>query len=54
MKDKERVATLVALFQQLPQNERTRDDVVEFYQWLEENRPELLKRSGDPISATEG
>jgi hypothetical protein len=49
MKDKERVAKLVALFQQCPQTKRTRDDVVEFYRWLEENRPELLKRyGGDP------
>ena len=49
MNDKERVTTLVALFQQRPQNKRTQDDVVEFYRWLEENRPELLKRHGsDP------
>ena len=48
MKDKERVATLVALFQQRPPNKRTWEEVVEFYRWLEENRPELLKRYGDP------
>jgi hypothetical protein len=49
VKDKVRVAMLVALFQQRPENKRTRDDVVEFYRWLEEKRPELLKRyASDP------
>jgi len=47
--DVERVRELTKLWLQRPVNERTSNDVLVFYGWLETNRPDLLKRStGDP------
>jgi hypothetical protein len=45
----ERRATLIQLWLQRVPEKRTRDHVLEFYGWLENNRPELLRRGyGDP------
>jgi len=45
----ERRLSLIQLWLQRPLEKRTRDHVLEFYGWLEQNRPELLKRGhGDP------
>jgi hypothetical protein len=45
----ERKATLIQLWLERPAGKRTRNDVLEFYGWLERNRPELLRRGhGDP------
>ena len=40
----ERRATLIALWLQRPPEKRARNHVLEFYGWLEQNRPELLRR----------
>jgi hypothetical protein len=49
LKNPERLRQIIPLWLKRPQNKRTEDDVVIFYGWLEENRPEFLKRSGgDP------
>lgn len=45
----ERRARLIALWLQRQPDQRTANHVLEFYGWLEENHPELLKRGkGDP------
>jgi hypothetical protein len=45
----ERRATLIQLWLQRAPEKRTRDHVLEFYGWLENNRPNLLRRGhGDP------
>ncbi len=41
--------TLIQLWLQRPPEKRTRNHVLEFYGWLEENHRELLRRGhGDP------
>ena len=48
-KDDGRLRQLIPLWLERPENNRDEDDVLTYYGWLEENRPELLKRrSGDP------
>jgi hypothetical protein len=53
MKDAERRRELRILWLQKPEDKRTGNDVLIFYGWLEENRPELLKarRYGDPYQS---
>jgi hypothetical protein len=49
MKDAEKLALLLELWWQRPTDKRTSDEIVAFYGWLENNRPELLnRRRGDP------
>ena len=49
MKNLERLRQLIPLWLLRPANKPTENDVMIFYSWFEENRPELLKRSGgDP------
>ncbi|MGC2477806.1 MAG: hypothetical protein WA485_25940 [Candidatus Sulfotelmatobacter sp.] len=48
-KPSERQRRLIEFWLQRPANERTRDHVLVFYGWLEENHPNLLGRGhGDP------
>jgi hypothetical protein len=48
-KTSERRVALIQLWLQRPPGQRTRDHVLEFYGWLENNHPELLRRGhGDP------
>ena len=48
-RERERRAQLLAFWRERPIEKRTGNDVAIFYRWLEENRPELLRRgSGDP------
>ena len=45
----ERIRELTKLWLQRPAAERTGNDVLVFYGWLQTNRPDLLKRGpGDP------
>ena len=49
MRDNERLRQLVPLWLERPENKRMEKDLIVFYGWLEQNRPELLKRRyGDP------
>ena len=54
MKNLERLRQLIPLWLLRPANKPTENDVMIFYSWFEENRPELLKRSGgDPYPRLE-
>ncbi len=49
MKATERLAQVLSLWLKRPTEKRTDNDVLSFYGWLEQNRPELLnRRHGDP------
>jgi hypothetical protein len=49
MNDIDRRARLLALWMERPEDERTDTGIVNFYQWMEEHHPDLLRRgSGDP------
>jgi hypothetical protein len=47
VREAERLRRLIRLWLARPENNRTEKDLVVFYRWLEENRPELLKRHDD-------
>jgi len=49
MKDAEKLVQLLELWWERPADRRTADDVVAFYRWLENHKPELLnRRHSDP------
>jgi len=49
MTDADRRAQLLTLWLERPEDERTDTGIVNFYQWMEENHPDLLQRGkGDP------
>jgi hypothetical protein len=50
VKKEERTRETLRLWQQRPEDKRASNDVLAFYGWLAQNRPELLDswRYGDP------
>ena len=54
MKKQDRDPAIINLWLQRPPGERTRNHVLSFYGWLQQNRPGLVpfrRRGGDPYQA---